>query len=80
MSEAKVPIGPEAFRPGQRVLARDATGTLLARFIAPRAYESTHLWDGERRRRIHDFPVVYVADRVGDAGLPWPAEDVVPRD
>ncbi|MDV7193307.1 hypothetical protein [Mycolicibacterium fortuitum] len=54
---------------GTAVEVRTATGEWIEA-VADSAIEGTH--DG--RRRIHDFPVIWI--RINDARLPWPVPDV----
>jgi len=47
--------------------------------VARSGVEGTHAMRDGRWRKIHDFPVVWVALPGYDGQMPWPAEDVRPH-
>lgn len=60
-----------AIKPGDELEVRNCFGN-WERAIAESGVESTHR-DG---KKIHDFPVVWVAVAGADGPMPWPVEDL----
>lgn len=61
--------------PGDPVEARDVFGA-WKRGVAASEVEGIWSYENGYARKIHDFPVIWVAFESGQ--VPWPAEDVRP--
>lgn len=68
---------PELVQPGASLVATTATGE-ERECIAASGYEG--IYHGSSRRKVHDFPVIWVRFTTKGDRLPWPVESLRPSE